>query len=128
MTNTSTDTWTIFHNPACSTSRFVLAQLRDAGLAPRVVAYLDAPPDRATLAALVARLDGGARALLRAKELPKLAETGVALALGEDADESALIDAMLAHPVLIERPLVVGPHGVTLCRPKERVLELLPPR
>lgn len=121
MSHATTDTWTIFHNPACSTSRFVLAQLRDAGLAPRVVAYLDAPPDRATLAALVARLDGGARALLRAKELPGLA----GVALDADADDDAILDAMLAHPVLIERPLVAGPRGVVLCRPKERVLALL---
>jgi arsenate reductase len=124
----TTDAWTILHNPACSTSRFVLAQLREAGLSPRVVAYLDDPPDRTTLADVVARLEGGARALLRAKELPTLAEAGTPVALPDDAGDDAIIDAMLAHPVLIERPLVLGPHGVTLCRPKERVLDLLPPR
>ncbi len=120
-----TDAWTIFHHPACSTSRFVLAQLREAGLSPRVVAYLDDPPDRATLAGLAARLEGGARALLREKELPRLAEAGTPVVLADDADDDAILDAMLAHPVLIERPLVVGPRGVVLCRPKERVLALL---
>jgi arsenate reductase len=113
---------TIYHNPACGTSRNVLALIRDAGETPTVVEYLKNPPDRATLEQLVAAMGGSARALLRQKAAP-YEELGL-----DDpkwSDES-LIDFMLAHPILINRPIVVTPLGTRLCRPAEAVLDILP--
>jgi arsenate reductase len=112
----------IYHNPDCGTSRNVLALIRNAGIEPHVVEYLKTPPSRALLAELIARAGITPRALLREKGTP-FAELGLAdLALSDDA----LLDAMMAHPVLINRPLVVSPRGVRLCRPSEAVLDLLP--
>ncbi len=113
---------TIYHNPACGTSRNVLAMIRNAGIEPRVVEYLKDPPDRATLAALIAAMDVPVRSVLREKGTP-YAELG----LDDPAlDDDALLDAMLAHPILIQRPIVVAPLGTRLCRPSETVLDLLP--
>jgi len=112
---------TIFHNPKCGTSRNVLALIRNSGAEPRVVEYLKTPPSRAELAALVAATGQPARALLRAKEA-LCAELGLADPARSD-DE--LLDAMAAHPILINRPLVVTPRGTRLCRPSETVLDIL---
>jgi arsenate reductase len=113
---------TIYHNPACGTSRNVLAMIRNAGIEPRVVEYLKDPPDRATLAGLIAAMHVPARDVLRAKEAA-YAE----LHLDDPAlDDDALIDAMLEHPILIQRPIVVSPLGTRMCRPSEAVLDLLP--
>lgn len=117
-------TITIYHNPACGTSRNVLATIRETGIEPRVIEYLKDPPDRETLRGLIAAMGIPARDLLRAKEA-LYAE----LNLDDPAlDDDALIDAMLAHPVLINRPIVVSPRGTRLCRPSETVRELLPPK
>lgn len=113
---------TIYHNPACGTSRNVLALIRDSGIEPNVIEYLKTPPDRATLAALLARMNMRPRDLLREKGTP-YAELGLAADHWSDAQ---LIDLMLEHPLLINRPIVVTPRGVKLCRPSERVKELLP--
>ena len=112
----------IYHNPACGTSRNTLAMIRNAGIEPHVVEYLKTPPSRALLVELIARAGITPRALLREKGTP-YAELGL-----EDASltDDALLDAMIAHPVLINRPLVVSPLGVRLCRPSEAVLDLLP--
>ncbi|WNJ94081.1 arsenate reductase (glutaredoxin) [Bosea sp. 685] len=112
----------IYHNPACGTSRNTLAMIRNAGIEPHVVEYLKTPPVRALLVQLIARARLAPRDLLREKGTP-YAELG----LGEmSLPDDALIDAMLAHPILINRPLVVSPLGVKLCRPSEAVLDLLP--
>ena len=112
----------IYHNPECGTSRNALAMIRNAGIEPHVIEYLKTPPSRALLVALIARAGIAPRALLREKGTP-FAELGLAdPALSDDA----LIDAMMAHPVLINRPIVVSPLGVKLCRPSETVLDLLP--
>lgn len=113
---------TIYHNPQCGTSRNVLALIRNAGVEPRIIEYLKEPPGRATLIDLVRRAGLKPRELLREKGAP-YAELG----LGDThwTDEQ-LIDQMLAHPILINRPLVVTPWGVRLCRPSEKVLEILP--
>jgi len=113
---------TIYHNPACGTSRNVLALIRDAGQEPTVVEYLKHPPDRATLRQLVAATGGSARALLRQKGTP-YEELGLGDAKWSDED---LIGFMLAHPILINRPIVVTPLGTRLCRPAEAVREILP--
>jgi arsenate reductase len=113
---------TIYHNPACGTSRNVLALIRNAGIEPTVIEYLKTPPDRATLESLIARMKIRPRDLLREKGTP-YAELG----LGEDRwSDSELIGQMLAHPILINRPIVVTPRGVKLCRPSETVKDLLP--
>ena len=112
----------IYHNPQCGTSRNVLALIRHAGIEPEIVDYLRTPPDRATLLALLSSLQMTPRQLLRRKGTPFEA-------LGLDdatLTDDALIDAMLAHPILIERPIVVSPKGTRLCRPSETVLDLLP--
>lgn len=112
----------IYHNPACGTSRNALAMIREAGFEPHVVEYLKTPPSRALLEQLIARAGIDARALLREKGTPFLE-------LGLDdpgLSEPALLDAMMSHPILINRPLVVSPLGVKLCRPSETVLSLLP--
>jgi arsenate reductase (glutaredoxin) len=112
----------IYHNPDCGTSRNTLAMIRNAGIEPHVIEYLKTPPARALLAQLIARAGLTPRELLREKGTP-YAELG----LGDPAlDDAALLDAMEAHPILINRPLVVTPLGVALCRPSERVLDLLP--
>lgn len=113
---------TIYHNPDCGTSRNVLGLIRNSGVEPTIVEYLKTPPDRATLTALIAAMGVPVRALLREKGTP-YAELGLDdPELGDDV----LIDAMLAHPILINRPIVVTPLGARLCRPSERVLDLLP--
>lgn len=114
-------TATIYHNPRCGTSRKVLQALREAGIEPRVVAYLETPPDRATLRALLAAMDMPARALLRTKEAP-YRELGLA---DPARTEAELIAAMVEHPILIERPIVVTGKGTRLCRPAERLQEIL---
>ncbi len=112
----------IYHNPACGTSRNVLALIRNSGVEPHVIEYLKTPPARALLVELIARAGMTPRALLREKGTP-YAELGLDdPALSDDA----LVDAMIAHPVLINRPLVVTPLGVMLCRPSEAVLDILP--
>jgi arsenate reductase len=112
----------IYHNPECGTSRNTLAMIRNAGIEPHVIEYLKTPPSRAMLVELVDRAGMTPRDLLREKGTP-YAELG----LGDDAlSDDTLVDAMMAHPVLINRPLVVSPLGVKLCRPSEAVLDLLP--
>jgi arsenate reductase (glutaredoxin) len=112
----------IYHNPACGTSRNTLAMIRSAGIEPHVIEYLKTPPSRALLRQLVERLGISVRDLLREKGTP-YAELG----LGNPAlSDDALLDAMMAHPILINRPIVVTPNGVKLCRPSELVLDLLP--
>jgi arsenate reductase len=112
----------IYHNPDCGTSRNALAMIRNAGIEPHVVEYLRTPPSRALLVQLVERAGMAPRDLLREKNTP-YAELGLGNA---GLSDDALIDAMMAHPVLINRPLVVSPLGVKLCRPSEVVLDLLP--
>lgn len=114
----------IYHNPSCGTSRNVLAMIRNAGIEPHVVEYLKTPPNRALLVQLLARAGLSVRDILREKGTP-FAELG----LGDPAiPDDRLLDAIAAHPVLLNRPLVVSPLGVRLCRPSEAVLELLPPQ
>ncbi len=113
---------TIYHNPRCGTSRNTLALLRERGFEPEVIEYLRTPPDRRTLLALIAGSGQPALALVRTKE-------ALFTELGLDAPgvtDAQLVDAMLAHPILINRPIVVTPLGARLCRPAEQVLELLP--
>jgi len=112
----------IYHNPECGTSRNTLAMIRNAGIEPHVVEYLKTPPSRAMLVSLLDRMDIPPRALLREKGTP-FAELGLGDATLSD---DHLIDAMMAHPILINRPIVVSPLGVKLCRPSEEVLDLLP--
>jgi arsenate reductase len=114
---------TIYHNPTCGTSRNTLALIRNAGIEPTVIEYLKAPPNRAGLVSLLQRMGIGARELLREKGTP-YAELGLGAPHWTD---DALIDQMLAHPILINRPIVVTARGVRLCRPAERVLDILPP-
>ena len=113
---------TIFHNPACGTSRNVLALIRNSGVEPVVVEYLKTPPTRDQLLALIAATGTPVRELLRSKEAVcaelKLDDAG--------CSDDQLIDAMLLHPILINRPIVVTPLGTRLCRPSEAVLDLLP--
>ena len=112
----------IYHNPDCGTSRNTLAMIRNAGIEPHVVEYLKTPPNRPLLVSLIARMGIAPRALLREKGTPY-----AALGLDDPAlTDDQLIDAMIAHPVLINRPIVVSPLGVKLCRPSEEVLDLLP--
>jgi arsenate reductase (glutaredoxin) len=112
----------IYHNPDCGTSRNALAMIRNAGIEPHVVEYLKTPPSRALLESLTDRAGITPRALLREKGTP-FAELGLDDTTLSDAQ---LIDAMMAHPILINRPLVVSPLGVKLCRPSEEVLDLIP--
>jgi len=114
----------IYHNPDCGTSRNTLAMIRNAGIEPHVVEYLKTPPSRPMLVQLIERADMSPRDLLREKGTP-FAELGLG---DESLDDDALIDAMMAHPILINRPLVVSPLGVKLCRPSEEVLDLIPAR
>lgn len=109
--------YTIYHNPQCSNSRKALALLREHGIEPTVIEYLKTPPSRAEIADLTARAGITPRALLRAKDAPELDDPAV----GDDA----ILDAMAARPALINRPLVVSPRGVKLCRPGDLVLDLI---
>jgi arsenate reductase len=112
----------IYHNPECGTSRNTLAMIRNAGVEPHVVEYLKTPPTRALLVQLIERAAMTPRELLREKGTPF-----AALGLDDPSlSDEALVDAMMAHPILINRPLVVSPLGVKLCRPSEAVLDLLP--
>ncbi|MBN9465879.1 arsenate reductase (glutaredoxin) [Brevundimonas sp.] len=114
----------IYHNPECGTSRNALGLIRNAAIEPHVVEYLKTPPSRALLVQLIERAGITTRELLREKGTPyaelRLADTSLS--------DDALVDAMMAHPILINRPLVVSPLGVKLCRPSEAVLDLLPNR
>lgn len=112
----------IYHNPECGTSRNALAMIRNAGIEPHVVEYLKTPPSRALLESLIKRAGITPRALLREKGTP-FAELGLA---NPALTDEQLVDAMMAHPILINRPLVVSPLGVKLCRPSEEVLDLIP--
>ncbi len=113
---------TIWHNPGCGTSRNVLGLIRNSGAEPRVIEYLKTPPTRDALRDAIVRMGIPVRALLREKGTP-FAELG----LGDPAlSDDALVEAMLAHPILINRPVVFTPLGVRLCRPSETVLEILP--
>ncbi len=112
----------IYHNSACGTSRNVLALIRNSAVEPHVVEYLKTPPSRALLVEMIARAGLTPRDLLREKGTP-YAELGLG---DESLTGEALIDAMMAHPILINRPLVVTPLGVKLCRPSEAVLDILP--
>jgi arsenate reductase len=113
---------TIYHNPACGTSRNTLALIRNAGVEPTVIEYLKTPPDRATLQDLLQKMGLTPRALLREKGTP-YAELGLGASHWTD---DQLVNQMLAHPILINRPIVVTPWGVKLCRPSEAVLDILP--
>lgn len=112
----------IYHNPECGTSRNALAMIRNAGVEPHVVEYLKTPPSRALLESLIERAGMAPRALLREKGTP-FAELGLG---NPDLSDAHLLDAMMEHPILINRPLVVSPLGVKLCRPSEEVLDLIP--
>ena len=112
----------IYHNPGCGTSRNTLGLIRQAGIEPRVIEYLKTPPTRAELADLIGRMGVSVRDVLRDKGTP-FHELG----LGDPAlTDEELIDAMMEHPILINRPIVVTPLGVKLCRPSEAVLDILP--
>ncbi|TWD45937.1 arsenate reductase [Agrobacterium vitis] len=112
----------IYHNPDCGTSRNTLAMIRNAGIEPHVVEYLKTPPSRSLLEQLIARMAIPVRDVLREKGTP-YAELG----LGNPAlSDVQLLDAMIEHPILINRPIVVTPLGVKLCRPSEAVLDILP--
>lgn len=113
---------TIYHNPACGTSRNVLALIRNSGEDPTVIEYLKTPPDRATLERLLAEMGRPVREVLRQKGTP-FDELGLSDPKWTDQQ---LIDFMLAHPILINRPIVVTPLGTRLCRPSEAVLDILP--
>ena len=113
---------TIYHNPACGTSRNVLGMIRNSGVEPTVIDYLTSPPDRETLRALLAAMDMPARELLRERGTP-YAELGLD---NPALSDEQLIDAILAHPILMNRPVVVTPLGTRLCRPSETVIDLLP--
>jgi arsenate reductase len=113
----------IYHNPDCGTSRNVLGLIRNAGIEPHVVEYLKTPPSRAMLKGLITRMGVPVRSLLREKGTP-YAELGLG---SPDLTDDQLVDAMMAHPILINRPIVVSPLGVKLCRPSEVVLDILPP-
>ena len=113
---------TIYHNPDCGTSRNTLAMIRQSGAEPVIIEYLKHPPSRQRLIELIEAMAIPTRALLRKKGTPY-----TELSLGDDKwSEEELIDFMLAHPILINRPIVVTPKGVRLCRPSEAVLDMLP--
>ena len=113
---------TIYHNPACGTSRNTLELIRNSGVEPIVIHYLETPPNREVLVALIAAMGMPVRDLLR-KNVPPFEELGLT---EERFSDDELIDAMLAHPILINRPIVVTPLGTKLCRPSEVVLDILP--
>ncbi|WP_036289627.1 arsenate reductase (glutaredoxin) [Methylosinus sp. PW1] len=112
----------IYHNPDCGTSRNTLGLIRNAGIEPHVIEYLKTPPTPALLAQLIERIGKSTRAILREKGTPYHE-----LGLGDPTlTEERLLDAMMAHPILINRPIVVTSEGVRLCRPSESVLDILP--
>lgn len=115
-------TVTIYHNPACGTSRNTLAMIRNAGIEPTIVEYLNTPPDRITLQQMIRDAGLTVREAIREKGTP-YAELGLD---DTSLSDDLLLDAMLAHPILINRPFVVTPLGVRLCRPSELVLDILP--
>ena len=115
-------TVTIYHNPACGTSRNTLAMIRNAGIEPTVIEYLQAPPSRQALDRMIADAGLTAREVIREKGTP-YAELGLA---DPTVSDEQLLDAMIAHPILINRPFVITPMGTRLCRPSERVLDILP--
>lgn len=114
----------IYHNPECGTSRNTLSLIRSAGIEPHVVEYLKTPPSRALLAQLIARMGISVRALVREKGA-LYEELGLK---DQGLSDERLLDAMAEHPILINRPIVVSPRGVRICRPSETVLDLLPPQ
>ena len=114
-------TVTIYHNPACGTSRNTLAMIRASGVEPEVIEYVKTPPSRERLVSLINAMGGDVRAVIREKGTP-YAELGLA---NSNLSDDALIDAMLQHPILINRPIVVTAKGVKLCRPSELVLAIL---
>ena len=114
----------IYHNPDCGTSRNTLALIRNSGIEPHLVEYLKTPPSRAMLQQLIDRAGITPRELLRDKSTP-YADLGLG---DESLSDDILFDAMMEHPILINRPLVVSPLGVRVCRPSEAVLEILPAR
>ena len=126
MTTTRTPTtaypMTIFHKPNCSTSRNVLGLIRESGVEPEIVLYLETPPSKKKLRELAKAMGMSARDLLRTKEAPyeelKLAD--------EKLTDDQLFDAIVAHPILLQRPIVVSPRGTLMCRPWARVREILP--
>lgn len=113
---------TIYHNPACGTSRNTLALIRNSGVEPTVILYLETPPNREQLKALISAMGIGVRALLR-KNVEPYEQLGLA---EERLSDEQLIEAMLNYPILINRPIVVSPLGTRLCRPSEAVLDILP--
>ncbi len=115
-------TVTIYHNPDCGTSRNVLALIRNSGEEPEVIEYLKTPPSREKMVELIGCMGLSVRDLLREKGTP-YAELGLG---DESLSDDALLDAMMAHPILINRPIVVTSLGVKLCRPSEAVLDILP--
>jgi len=116
------DSIKIYHNPACGTSRNTLGLIRNTGVEPTIILYLDTPPNRQTLLQLIADMGISVRSLLRQN-----VEPFTLLGLSEDKfNDSELIDFMLEYPILINRPIVVTPLGTCLCRPSERVLDILP--
>lgn len=122
MTTSSAPRITIFHNPQCGTSRNVLALIRNSGVEPVVVEYLKTPPTRATLVGLIADMGMPVREVLRQKGTPY-----DELGLGDASlSDDVLIDAIVAHPILMNRPIVATPLGTRLCRPSELVLDILP--
>lgn len=114
----------IYHNPACGTSRNTLALIRNSGVEPHVIDYLKCPPTRRMVLALVRRMGVSLRSVLREKGTP-FAELGLD---DPSLSDDTLLDAIDAHPILLNRPLVVSPLGVRLCRPSEEVIDLLPPQ
>jgi arsenate reductase (glutaredoxin) len=114
----------IYHNPDCGTSRNTLAMIRNAGIEPHVIEYLKTPPTRLLLRQLIGRMGVSVREVIRKKGTP-YHELGLD---DPDLTDDQLLDAMMAHPILINRPIVVTPKGVRLCRPSEAVLDLLPPQ
>jgi arsenate reductase len=114
----------IYHNPDCETSRNTLAMIRNAGVEPHIVEYLNSPPTRLLLTQMLARAGLSVREILREKGTP-FRELGLD---NPSLADDALLDAIGAHPILMNRPLVVSPKGVRLCRPSEKVIDLLPPQ
>ena len=113
---------TIYHNPRCGTSRNTLALIRNAGIEPEIIEYLKTPPSRETLKAIAHATGAPLRDLIRSKE-PQYQELGLE---DNSTSDEQLLDAMLAHPVLINRPIVITTMGTRLCRPSEQVLDILP--
>ncbi|KAB0264401.1 arsenate reductase (glutaredoxin) [Microvirga brassicacearum] len=114
----------VYHNPDCGTSRNTIGLIRNAGLEPHIIEYLKTPPTRLLLRQLIERMGMSVRDVVREKGTP-YAELGLD---DPTLSDDALLDAMIAHPILINRPIVVTPNGVRLCRPSEAVLDLLPPQ